>query len=411
MFYLQNLFNIDWVQTKSPAGAIQWTPKDAAAASPVPDAHGDSKHPPMMFTTDLALKFDPSYQVIAKRFLDNPKDFDLAFAKAWFKLTHRDMGPRARYLGSEVPKEALLGQDPGPAPPRKLVSAADVRSLKKKILDSGLTGGELIRAAWASSASFRGTDKRGGANGARIRLAPEKDWAVNNPEELGKVVERLTAIQKAFNGGRGAGVSLADLVVLGGDAALEQAAKAAGVNVEVPFTPGRTDATQDQTDVQAFAALEPKADGFRNYYGEGNYLPPLQMLVERANLLTLSVPEMTVLVGGLRALDANTGHSRNGVLTSRPGALTNDFFVNLLDMGTKWQKSSTTEGIYEGVDRASGQVKWTATPVDLIFGSQSELRAVAEVYAAADGQQKLVRDFVAAWNKVMMLDRFEVASR
>ena len=406
MFYLQNLFNIDWVQTKSPAGAIQWTPKDPAAATPVPDAHDGSRHPPMMFTTDLALKFDPSYQLIAKRFLDNPGEFEIAFAKAWFKLTHRDMGPRARYLGSEVPAEALIWQDPIPAPGHKLIGTAEIRGLKKKILASGITGAELIRAAWASAASFRGTDKRGGANGARIRLAPEKDWAVNNPEELAKVVERLTVIQKDFNAGRrdGVSVSLADLVVLGGTAAVEQAAKAAGSNVEVPFMPGRMDASQDQTDVQSFAVLEPKADGFRNYYQEGNYLPPLQMLVERANFLTLTVPEMTALVGGLRVLDANAGHSKNGVLT-------NDFFVNLLDMGTKWQKSGTSEGLYEGVDRAGGQLKWSATPVDLVFGSQSELRAVAEVYAAADGQQKLVHDFVAAWNKVMMLDRFEVARR
>jgi len=413
MFYLQNLFNIDWVQTKSPAGAIQWTPKDPAAATPVPDAHDGSRHPPMMFTTDLALKFDPSYQLIAKRFLDNPGEFEIAFAKAWFKLTHRDMGPRARYLGSEVPAEALIWQDPIPAPGHKLIGTAEIRGLKKKILASGITGAELIRAAWASAASFRGTDKRGGANGARIRLAPEKDWAVNNPEELAKVVERLTVIQKDFNAGRrdGVSVSLADLVVLGGTAAVEQAAKAAGSNVEVPFMPGRMDASQDQTDVQSFAVLEPKADGFRNYYQEGNYLPPLQMLVERANFLTLTVPEMTALVGGLRVLDANAGHSKNGVLTNRPGMLTNDFFVNLLDMGTKWQKSGTSEGLYEGVDRAGGQLKWSATPVDLVFGSQSELRAVAEVYAAADGQQKLVHDFVAAWNKVMMLDRFEVARR
>ena len=409
--YLSNLYQYEWVQTKSPAGATQWTPKDGKGAGTVPDAHDSAKsHAPMMFTTDIALKVDPSYAKITKRFLDNPKEFELAFAKAWFKLTHRDMGPRSRYLGAEVPQEALSWQDPIPAVNYKLVGDTEVKALKKKILASGLTSGELIRTAWASAASFRGTDKRGGANGARIRLAPEKDWPVNNPEESAKVVARLEEIQKEFVKSRpdGMKISIADLVVLGGSAAVEQAAKAGGFDVTVPFTPGRTDAVQDQTDVASFAVLEPTADGFRNYYGKGNRLSPLDSLVERASLLTLSVPEMTALVGGLRVLDANAEHSKNGVFTSRPGTLSNDYFVNLLDMSTKWQKSAQNEGLYEGVDRASGKPKWTATPVDLIFGSHSELRAVAEVYASEDGKQKLAQDFVKAWNKVMMLDRFDV---
>jgi catalase-peroxidase len=413
MDYLSNLFEYEWVQTKSPAGATQWIPKDGKGAGLVPDAHERGKtHAPIMFTTDLALRFDPAYEKVSKRFLANPKEFELAFAKAWFKLTHRDMGPRARYLGAEVPKDALVWQDPIPAVSHKLVGDAEIKDLKKKILASGLTTGELVRAAWASAASFRGTDKRGGANGARVRLAPEKDWAVNNPAELAKVVGRLDEIRKGFDKARkdGMKVSLADLVVLGGGAAIEQAAKAGGVDVTVPFTPGREDATQEQTDVASFAVLEPKADGFRNYYGAGNRLSPLEMLVERANLLTLTVPEMTVLVGGLRALDANTDHSKNGVFTSRPGTLSNDYFVNLLDMSTKWQKASGSDGLYEGVDRASGKPRWTATPVDLVFGSQSELRAIAEVYAAEDAKQKFAQDFVKAWSKVMMLDRFDVAT-
>ncbi len=410
MNYLSNLFKYEWVQTKSPGGAIQWIPKDGQGAGLVPDAHDPSKrHAPIMFTTDLALKADPAYEKVSKRFLANPQEFELAFGKAWFKLTHRDMGPRARYLGAEVPAEALIWQDPVPAVSHKLVGDAEIKDLKKKILASGLSVGELVRAAWASAASFRGTDKRGGANGARIRLAPEKDWAVNEPEQLAKVLSRLEEIQKDFNKrGDGIKISLADLIVLGGTAAVEQAAKAGGVDVTVPFKPGRTDATQDQTDVAAFAVLEPKADAFRNYYGAGNRLSPLEMLVERANLLTLTVPEMTVLLGGLRVLDANVAHSKNGVFTTRPGTLTNDYFVQLLDMSTKWQKSST-EGLYEGVDRASGKPKWTATPVDLAFGSHSELRAIAEVYAAEDGKQKLAQDFAKAWSKVMMLDRFDVS--
>ena len=406
--YLSNLFKYEWVKTKSPAGATQWIPKDGKGAGLVPDAHEPSKmHAPIMFTTDLALRQDPAYEKVARHFLDNPDEFGLAFAKAWFKLTHRDMGPRARYLGSEVPSEQLSWQDPIPAASHKLVSAAEIKSLKSAILESGLTQGQLIRTAWASAASFRGTDKRGGANGARIRLAPEKDWAVNDSAELTQVLGKLEAIQGKFNKRKnGAQVSLADLIVLGGSAAVEQAAKAAGSSVVVPFTPGRMDATQEQTDAASFAVLEPKSDGFRNYYADGNYLPPLQMMIERANFLRLSVPEMTALVGGLRALDANAGHSKNGVFTDRPGVLTNDFFVNLLDMSTKWQKSDT-EGIYQGVDRATGKARWTATPVDLIFGSHSELRAVAEVYAAEDGKQKFAQDFVKAWTKVMMNDRFD----
>ena len=410
--YLSNLYQYEWVQTKSPAGATQWIPKDGKGAGSVPDAHDKTKsHAPIMFTTDLALKVDPAYAKVTKRFLDNPKEFELAFAKAWFKLTHRDMGPRARYIGAEVPQDALSWQDPIPAVNHKLVGDADVKALKKKILASGLTTGELVRTAWASAASFRGSDKRGGANGARLRLAPEKDWAVNNPGESAKVVGKLEELQKEFNKrADGVKISLADLIVLGGSAAVEAAAKAGGFDVTVPFTPGRTDATQDQTDVASFAVLEPKADGFRNFYTTGNRLAPLEMLVERANLLTLTVPEMTALIGGLRVLDANAGQSKNGVFTSKPGTLSNDYFVNLLDMSTKWQKAAGTEGLYEGVDRASGKAKWTATPVDLVFGSHSELRAVSEVYASEDGKQKLAQDFAKAWTKVMMLDRFDAKS-
>jgi catalase-peroxidase len=409
--YLTNLFAYEWVKTKSPAGATQWIPKDDAAANLVPDAHDkDKRHAPIMFTTDIALRTDPSYEKIARRFLDNPKEFELAFAKAWFKLTHRDMGPRTRYLGSEVPKEALIWQDPIPPVNHKLIDARDTEALKNKILKSGLTVSELVRTAWASAASFRGTDLRGGANGARLRLAPEKDWPVNNPAELAKALPLLEAIQSDFNRAHSNGkkVSLADLIVLGGTAAVEQAAKTAGYPVKVPFTPGRMDAAQEQTDVSSFAVLEPKADAFRNYYGEGNMLSPTEMLVDRANMLTLTIPEMTVLVGGMRVLDANAGGSKQGVLTSKPGALSNDFFVNLLDMSTKWQKSAKSEGVYEGIDRKTDEIKWTATPVDLIFGSQSELRAISEVYASEDGKQKFVTDFVNAWNKVMMLDRFDL---
>lgn len=408
--YLKNLFAYDWVKSKSPAGATQWIPPNSQAANAVPDAHNPSKgHAPIMFTTDLALRFDPSYQKIAKRFAENPEEFRLAFAKAWFKLTHRDLGPRSRYVGSEVPKEDLIWQDPLPRVSYKQIDAKDVATLKAKILASGLTVPELVRTAWASAATFRGTDMRGGANGARIRLAPQKDWEVNNPAELTKVLGRLGEIQKSFNGQPGGKkVSLADLIVLGGSAAIEQAAKAAGHPVVVPFTPGRVDASEAQTDVASFAPLEPTADGFRNYFRKGQRLSPAEMLVDRANLLTLSVPEMTVLVGGLRALNANAGQAAHGVFTDRPETLSNDFFVNLLDMSTKWSKSSTSEGIYEGVDRATGKVKWTATPVDLVFGSNSELRAVSEFYAAADGKEKFVKDFVKAWAKVMNLDRFDL---
>ncbi len=409
--YLTNLFAYEWVKTKSPAGATQWIPKDNAAANLVPDAHDTNKHhAPIMFTTDIALRTDPAYEKIAKRFLENPKEFELAFAKAWFKLTHRDMGPSTRYLGSEAPKEELIWQDPIPAVNHKLIDVKDTESLKLKILKSGLTVPELVRTAWASAASFRGTDMRGGANGARIRLAPAKDWPVNNPAELAKTLKHFEDIQAEFNQvqANGKKVSLADLIVLGGVAAVEQAAKVAGTPVKVPFTPGRMDASQEQTDVNAFAVLEPKADAFRNYYGEGNPMSPTEMLVDKANMLTLSVPEMTVLVGGMRVLAANAGESNQGVFTSKPGTLSNDFFINLLDMSTKWQKSSASDKVYEGIDRKTGERKWTATPVDLIFGSHSELRAIAEVYAAEDGKQKFLTDFVNAWNKVMMLDRFDL---
>jgi catalase-peroxidase len=406
--YLDNLFAFDWVQTKSPAGAIQWVPSDANAKF-VPDAHDPSKrHLPIMFTTDLALKFDPSYSKIARRFQQNPDEYALAFAKAWFKLTHRDLGPRNRYLGAEAPAEVLAWQDPVPAVDHVLVDAQDVAQLKSRILASGLAGPELVRAAWASAASYRGSDMRGGANGARVRLDPQRGWEVNNPAELAKVLKALEGIQEDFNGAQKGGkkVSLADLIVLGGAAAIEQAARQGGYEVQVPFTPGRTDASQAQTDVTSFAALEPTADGFRNYYSKKSWASPAEMLVDRANLLTLTVPEMTVLVGGLRSLNANSGQAAHGVFTSRPGTLSNDFFVNLLDMSTKWSKSGQAEGIYEGLDRSTGKLKWTATPVDLVFGSNSELRAVAELYAANDGREKFVNDFVAAWSKVMELDRF-----
>ena len=409
--YLDNLFGFEWVQTRSPGGAIQWIPADGQASNFVPDAFDPNKrHAPIMFTTDLSLKFDPSYREIALRFKQNPQEFQRAFAKAWFKLTHRDMGPRARYLGPEVPKEVLLWQDPVPPVDHPLIDQRDAAALKAKILASGLNGPELVRTAWASAASYRGTDRRGGANGARVRLEPQKDWAVNDPAELARVLARLEAIQTEFNGTLTGGkkVSLADTIVLGGNAAIEQAAKKAGVDVTVPFTPGRTDASQAQTDVASFAVLEPAADGFRNYFGPDEHRSPPEALVDRANMLTLTAPEMTVLVGGLRALDANAGQSKNGVLTKRPGTLGNDYFVNLLDMSTKWNKSPTTEGLYEGRDRKTGELKWTATSVDLIFGSNSELRAVAEVYGSSDGQQRFVQDFVRAWNKVMNLDRYEV---
>jgi catalase-peroxidase len=408
MQYLENLFAYDWEKTKSPAGATQWIPKGGAAAGTVPDAHDPAKsHAPIMFTTDLALKEDPAYRKIAQRFVKNPKEFELAFAKAWFKLTHRDLGPKARYVGAEVPKEALIWQDPLPAVDHPLVTAADVATLKSAVLASGLTGPELVRTAWASAASFRGTDMRGGANGARVRLAPQKDWAANNPAELAKVLGKLETVRADFNRKAGGGVkiSMADMIVLAGNAAVEAAARAAGHQVSVPFTPGRTDATQAQTDVASFALLEPQADGFRNYFAAGNALSPAEMLVDRANMLNLTVPEMTVLVGGLRALDANAGAAKHGVFTAKPGVLTNDFFVNLLDMGTAWTKAPT-DGLYEGRDRGTNALKWTATPVDLVFGSNSELRAVAEVYAAEDAKDQFVRDFVGAWTKVMSLDRF-----
>ena len=412
MLYLDNLLRFEWVQTKSPAGAVQWIPKDESASTLVPDAHDRSKrHAPIMFTTDLSLKEDPEFLKISKRFLDNPKEFDLAFAKAWFKLIHRDMGPRARYVGAEVPAEELLWQDPIPAVDYQLIDAKDVAKLKSQILDSGLTVPELVGTAWASAASYRGTDMRGGANGARVRLAPQKDWAANNPDELAKVLKKLEKIQQDFNKAQSGGkkVSLADVIVLGGSDAVERAAKKAGHDVKVPFTPGRADASQKQTDVKSFAMLEPTADGFRNYFGNGNSGSPAEMLVDRADLLTLTVPEMTVLVGGMRALNANTGQAAHGVFTDQPGTLSNDFFVNLLDMSTQWSKSSKSEGVYEGRDRATGKVKWTATPVDLIFGSNSELRAVAEVYAADDAQEMFVLDFVDAWTKVMTLDRFDLS--
>jgi catalase-peroxidase len=412
MNYLQNLFSFEWVQTKSPAGAVQWIPENADELKFIPDAFDPSKrHAPIMFTTDLALKEDPSYREISKRFLDNPKEFDLAFARAWFKLTHRDMGPRARYIGSDVPAEELLWQDPIPAVDHELIEANDVANLKAEILDSGLTVPELVRIAWASASNFRGTDMRGGANGARIALAPQKDWAANNPKELAKVLKVLEGIQQDFNGTQSGNkkVSLADVIVLGGAAAIEKAAEMSGHNVEVPFTAGRMDATQAHTDVESFAVLEPRADGFRNYYGEGNYRSPADMLVDKADMLTLTVPEMTVLVGGMRALNANAKGAAHGVFTDQPGALSNDFFVNLLDMSTKWTKSSKSDGIYEGRDRSTGKLKWTATPVDLVFGSHSELRAVAEVYAEVGGQEKFVSDFVHAWTKVMTLDRFDAS--
>ena len=411
MQYLGNLFAFEWVKTKSPGGATQWIPADGAAANLVPDAHDPTKrHAPIMFTTDLSLKFDPSYREISKRFLENPKEFELAFAKAWFKLTHRDMGPRARYLGSEVPAEVLIWQDPVPAVDYELVDAADVSKLKTDILASGLTVSELVRTAWASASTFRGTDMRGGANGARVRLAPQKDWDANNPAELQKVLTTLEGIQTDFNESQADGtrISLADMIVLGGAAAIEKASSDAGHNIEVPFTPGRTDASQDQTDVESFAVLEPAADGFRNYFGKGNSSTPADMMVDKASLLDLTVPEMTVLVGGMRALNANAGQAAHGVFTDRPGTLSNDYFVNLLDMSTAWSKSADSEGIYEGHDRGTGELKWTATPVDLMFGSSSELRAIAEVYAEADAHEMFVQDFVDAWTKVMKLDRFDL---
>ena len=410
MLYLSNLLNNEWELTRSPAGAVQWVAKGGALDNSVPEvAAGAGNSTPMMLTTDLSLKKDPAYREISERFLNNPEEFEDAFARAWFKLTHRDMGPRARYVGDNVPDEKLLWQDPLPEADHALITDADVAQLKATILESELTVPELVRTAWASAASYRGTDMRGGANGARIRLAPQKGWEVNNPDELAKVLGVLEGIQRDFNGNQSGDkrVSLADVIVLGGAAAIEKAAADAGHDVEVPFAPGRTDATQEMTGVESFEPLEPTADGFRNYYGEGNRMSPAEMLVERANLLTLTVPEMTVLVGGLRSLDANVHGADHGVFTDRAGTLSNDFFVNLLSMSTEWSRSGE-QGVYEGRDRSSGELKWTATPVDLIFGSNSELRAVAEVYAAEDGREKFVQDFVDAWTKVMTLDRFDL---
>jgi len=410
--YFDNLLGYEWELTKSPAGANQWTPKNGAGAGTVPDAHDPSKkHPPMMFTTDLSLKVDPSYAKISKRFHENPQEFADAFAKAWFKLTHRDMGPVSRYLGPLVPAKPLLWQDPVPPVDHKLIGERDIAALKAKILASGLSISQLVTTAWASAATFRGGDKRGGANGARIRLEPQKNWEVNQPAELAKVLRKLNAIQKDFNSSQTGGkkVSLADLIVLGGCAAVEAAAKKAGHAVKVPFSPGRTDASQKQTDVESFAVLEPTADGFRNYLRKGHPRPAEELLVDRAQLLTLTAPQMTVLVGGLRALNVDFGQSPHGVFTHRPGTLTNDFFVNLVDMNTKWQPSSTSEGVYEGRDRSTGEIKWTGTRVDLVFGSNSQLRAIAEFYACDDSNEAFVKDFVAAWNKVMNLDRFDLA--
>ncbi|MGO9865429.1 MAG: catalase/peroxidase HPI [Terriglobales bacterium] len=422
--FFANLFNYEWELTKSPAGAQQWRPKNGAGAGTVPDAHDPSKHlAPSMLTTDLSLRFDPAYEKISRRFYEHPDQFADAFARAWFKLTHRDMGPIARYLGPLVPKEPQLWQDPVPAVDHKLIGEKDVAALKAKILKSGLSISQLVTTAWASASSFRGSDKRGGANGARIRLAPQKDWEVNQPAALAKVLKKLEAIQKEFNGFPSNGnksngnkakkVSLADLIVLGGCAAVEEAADKAGHKVKVPFSPGRTDASEKQTDVHSFAVMEPIADGFRNYLRSGQALSAEELLVDRAQLLTLTAPEMTVLVGGMRALNANfngnSGQAKHGVFTKRPETLTNDFFVNLLDMNTTWEPSSTAEGVYEGRDRATGKVKWTGTRVDLVFGSNSQLRAIAEVYASDDSKQAFVKDFVAAWNKVMNLDRYDLA--
>jgi catalase-peroxidase len=413
--FFWNLFGYEWELTTSPAGAHQWKPKHGAGAGTVPDAHDPSvRHAPAMLTTDLALRFDPAYEQISRRFYENPDLFADAFARAWFKLTHRDLGPRARYLGPEVPAEELIWQDPIPAVDHDLVEAADIAGLKAAILASGLSVRQLVSTAWAAAATFRGSDKRGGANGARLRLAPQKDWEVNQPVQLQAVLETLEGIQAEFNRAQPGGkkkVSLADLIVLGGCAAVEQAAREAGYELAVPFTPGRMDASQEQTDVESFAVLEPAADGFRSYLKAGAaHASPEEMLVDKAQLLTLTAPEMTVLLGGLRVLDANFGQAQHGVLTRRPGALTNDFFVNLLDMGTRWQPCPGEDGLYEGRDRATGEPRWTATRVDLIFGSNSQLRALAEVYACDDSQEKFVHDFAAAWTKVMELDRFDLAS-
>jgi catalase-peroxidase len=410
--FLRNLFSYEWELTKSPAGAYQWKPKGGAGEGIVPDAHDPSKsHAPSMLTTDLALRFDPVYEKIARRFYENPDQLADAFARAWFKLTHRDMGPRSRYLGPEVPAEELIWQDPVPAVDHELIDSQNIADLKAKILASGLSISELVYTAWASASTFRGSDKRGGANGARIRLAPQKDWPVNQPARLKKVLQTLEGIQKEFNSTQSGGkmVSLADLIVLGGCVGVEQAAKNAGYDIIVPFTPGRTDASQEQTDVESFAVLEPVADGFRNYLKTKYAVSAEELLVDRAQLLTLTAPEMAVLVGGMRVLNANFGQSKHGVFTKRPETLTNDFFVNLLDMSTTWKATSEDEDVFEGHDRATGELKWTGTRVDLIFGSNSQLRAIAEVYACEDSQEKFLHDFIAAWNKVMNLDRFDLA--
>ncbi len=410
--YFDNLFGYEWELVKSPAGAQQWAPKGGAASDSVPDAHDPSRrHAPMMATTDIALKMDPIYAPISKRFHENPQEFADAFARAWFKLTHRDMGPRSRYLGALVPKEELLWQDPIPAVDHKLIDEKDITALKASILKTGLSVSQLATTAWASAATFRGSDKRGGANGARIRLAPQKFWEVNQPAELTEILQMLEGVQQEFNSSASGGkkVSLADLIVLGGCAAIEQAAKQAGHNVKVPFTPGRMDASQEQTDIESVGYLEPAADGFRNYVKKGQLTPAEELLIDRAQLLTLTVPEMTVLLGGMRVLNTNVGRTAHGVFTANPETLSNDFFVNLLDMNTEWQESSATKGVYEGRDRKTNKVKWTATRVDLIFGSNSQLRALAEVYASNDSKAKFVHDFVAAWNKVMNLDRFDLA--
>jgi catalase-peroxidase len=411
-YYLENLFKYEWELTKSPAGANQWVAKNAKAD--IPDAADPSKHHlPTMLTTDLSLRFDPAYEKISRRFLEHPDQFADAFARAWFKLTHRDMGPRARYLGPDVPSEELIWQDPIPAVDHPLIGEAEIAALKSRILASGLSVSQLVTTAWASASTFRGSDKRGGANGARIRLAPQKDWEVNQPAELAKVLQALSKIQQEFNGAQSGvkQVSLADLIVLGGAAAIEEAAKKAGHAVKVPFTPGRTDASQEQTDVDSFAVLEPVADGFRNYLRKGHEPYAAELLLDRANLLTLTAPELTVLIGGLRALGANFGQSQHGVFTDRPETLTNDFFVNLLDMNTKWRKSDAVAGVLVGHDRATGKLKWTGTIADLVFGSNSQLRALAEVYASSDAQGLFVKEFVAAWNKVMNLDRYDLGSK
>lgn len=409
--FFWNLFGYDWELTKSPAGAHQWIPKHGMGANSVPDAHDTSKrHTPVMLTTDLALRFDPIYEKISRRFHENPDEFKDAFARAWYKLTHRDMGPISRYLGPEVPSEALIWQDPVPVATNALISAEDIASLKTQIISSGLSISQLVSTAWASASTFRGSDKRGGGNGARIRLAPQKDWEINDPSKLANVLDILTGIQNTFNSGyTGKEVSLADLIVLGGCVGVEQAAKKAGHTITVPFTPGRTDATQTQTDVESFAVLEPTADGFRNYFKPRHHATAEDMLVDKAQLMTLTAPEMTVLVGGMRVLGTNFGHSQHGVFTKRTETLTNDFFVNLLDMGTTWKATSAAQEVFEGKDRKTGEVKWTGTRVDLIFGSNSELRALAEVYGSSDAQEKFVHDFVKAWDKVMNLDRFDLA--